>query len=132
MRRLRHKRLAAPTIVLVLALAGCGGAAVTVQEVPGGPVELKLPAGADELNPDATASPTPSATPTVAADAQATTVPDTTQQNGQAPADTAQGTTDQTTPDQGTTDGTTTDKPPAAGSPDDQLEDYCANNPGAC
>ena len=66
MRLTRTTRLAVP--IVVLALAGCGGAQVTVNEVPGGPVDLKTPgtgAGFAAVTPTATASATPTETPTV-------------------------------------------------------------------
>jgi hypothetical protein len=118
--------------VLVLALAGCGASTVTVDEVPGGPVSLSLPAGADELKPAASATPTPTADASTATtdDAQPTPTPGASQT--QPPADTTQGTTDGAAQDPGTDDTQTTDQPPPAGSPADQFEDYCAQNPGAC
>src|SRR3954452_6428800 len=71
-----HMRLAVPAILLTLALAGCGGATVTVEEVPGGPVDLSLPAGADQLGPAASPTPTPTPAATTAATAQATPAAD--------------------------------------------------------
>jgi len=52
-------RLAVPVIVLILAAAGCGGSQVTVEEVPGDPVDLSVPGTAEGLAPAAaTATPT--------------------------------------------------------------------------
>jgi hypothetical protein len=124
-------RFAAAITVLVLTVAGCGGAEVVYREVPGGPVELEVPgegtgfAGAATPTPtaeaDATETPDADAEPDATAEPQATAAPDT-------------GT------DDGTGDGTeappaddaTNDTPPPAGSPQEQFEDYCAENPGAC
>src|SRR4051795_8317037 len=65
MRLTRTTRLAVG--IVVLALAGCGGAQVTVNEVPGGPVDLTVPGNAEALAPasaTATATATPTVTPT--------------------------------------------------------------------
>jgi len=123
-------RFTAAIAVLVLTVAGCGGANVAYREVPGGPVELEVPGegaavGAATPTPtaeaDATETPDPDAEADATAEPQATAAPDT-------------GT------DDGTGDGTeappaddaTNDTPPPAGSPQQQFEDYCAENPGAC
>src|SRR3954452_4270923 len=68
--RLASPRLVAvPFIVLTLTLAACGGNTVTVQEVPGDPVSLSVPGNGDALAPQATPTPTVSATPTSTPDA---------------------------------------------------------------
>jgi hypothetical protein len=131
MRSFAPSRLVVPMSMLALALAGCGGNTVTVQEVPGEPAQLTVPGTAAALAPDATATPTATSTPTVAAStSQATPVPD---------AGTADGTAE--TAPEGTTGGgteapTTTDPAPAAtppaGSNADEFEAFCAENPGAC
>src|SRR4051812_37963328 len=64
----RPTRLAVP--IIVLALAGCGGAQVTVNEVPGGPVDLTVPGNAEGLAPvsaTATAAASPTETPAAGA-----------------------------------------------------------------
>jgi hypothetical protein len=131
--RLAPPRLAVPVTVLVFALAGCGGATVAVQEVPGDPASLDVPGNGEGLAPASTptATPTPTETPG-ADDAEATAVPD------------ASGTTPEAQPEtvpEGTAEGgteapqedsATTDQAPPAGSDAEQFEDFCAENPGAC
>ena len=122
--RLATTRLA--VLVIMLALAGCGGAQVTVNDVPGGPVDLKVPGTGEGLAPQAT--PTATATPTeTPADgtAQATPTP-ATGTTGQTPATSGA----QATPTPAA--GTTGQQPPGSGSGQNALEDYCAQNPGAC
>jgi hypothetical protein len=125
--RFAHPRLAVPIAMLTLALAGCGGATVTVQEVPGDPAQLTIPGDGAALAPELTPSPTPTPTPTVDANtaaatptpvagAAATPVPEETTTGG--------GTT---APDTGATAPT-----PAPGSGNDEFEAFCAENPGAC
>jgi hypothetical protein len=119
-------RLAAPFIVLALTVAGCGGGQATVEEVPGGPVQLTTPGGAG-LAPAATATATAGATATATA-----TTP------GASSGTT--GTTTQQTASSGTSTGAAnggTQAPaatatPAPGSSAQQFEDFCAQNPGAC
>ena len=129
--RLASPRLVAvPFIALSLTLAACGGNTVTVQEVPGDPVSLSVPGNGDALAPEATPTPTVSATPTGTPDAstsQATPTPDagTTQT---APEGTDGGGTEAPAGQ----DSATTDQPPPAGSDAQQFEDFCAENPGAC
>ena len=65
--RLTATRLAVPIIVLAL-LAGCGGAQVTVKEVPGGPVELTVPGNGDGARPAPRDAPRRPPTPTEDAD----------------------------------------------------------------
>jgi hypothetical protein len=127
--RIAHPRLAVPIFVLTLALAGCGGASVTVQEVPGDPAQLTIPGDGAALAPDATAS--PSATPTATVDpnaAAATPTPDA----GAAATPTPPATTNggATAPSAG--DTATTAPTPPAGSNASEFEAYCAENPGAC
>jgi hypothetical protein len=127
-------RLAVPFIALGITLAGCGGGHVAVQEVPGPPAQLTTPGGA-ALAPAATATPSATAavTPT------ATTTGASTGTTGA----TTQATTQQQTSSStstGSTSGDTTQAPatgaatatPPPGSPTQQYEDFCAQNPGAC
>src|SRR3954447_11599542 len=120
--------------IVVLALAGCGGAQVTVNDVPGGPVDLKTPGtgqGFAAVTPTATATATPTETPT--ADTSTGAAPTATPQ-----ADTTtQDNTPQADPNGGATapqtdDGTAAQQPPDPGASSDEFEDYCAQNPGAC
>ena len=130
MRSASPRLVAVPIIALSLILAACGGNTVTVQEVPGDPVNLSVPGSAEALAPE----PTP--TPTATAAATETPAPGT----AQATPTPAAGTT-QTTPQADTGGGTeapagedaaTTDQPPPAGSDAEKFEDFCAENPGAC
>jgi ABC-type phosphate transport system substrate-binding protein len=124
-------RLAAPIVVLMLIVAGCGGSSVEVQEVPGDPVTLTVPGTAEGLAPQATATATGSATPTPTT----TTTSGTT---GQAPTDQTSASTGTGTAGGGTaapsdgTDSATNDQPPPAGAPAQDFEEFCAQNPGAC
>jgi hypothetical protein len=131
--RLAPPRLAVPVTMLVFALAGCGGATVAVQEVPGDPAQLEVPGNGEGLAPasTATATPTPTETPS-ADDAEATAVPDASgttpePQSETVPEGTAEGGTEAPTDD-----SATTDQAPPAGSDAEQFEDFCAENPGAC
>ena len=128
--RLAHPRLAVPIAVLTLALAGCGGATVTVQEVPGDPVQLTIPGDGAALAPAATA------TADAHADARPPTptpprprprpTPETAATPGAPRARPAAGPRRPTT-------ATAHDRPAApAGSNADEFEDFCAENPGAC
>jgi hypothetical protein len=126
-------RLAAPIALLALTLAGCGGSKVTVEEVPGDPVQLTVPGTGAALKPQATATATASATPT------ATTTGSTGTSSGTAqsttPPSTSTGTGTGTTgggTQAPSTDSSTNDQPPPAGSDAQQFEDFCAQNPGAC
>ncbi len=127
-------RLAVPISLLVLVLAGCGGATVAVQEVPGDPAPLAVPGSGEGLAPETTATPTPTPTETPdAEDAEATAVPDT---SGATP-ETEQQTTPEGPAEGGAEapaaeDSATTDQKPPAGSDAEQFEDFCAENPGAC
>ena len=131
-------RLAVPVIVLASLVAGCGGAQVTVEEVPGAPAELTVPGNAVGLAPaatvDAEATPTPAETPGADDSASSTTPEDPASGSGDA-------TTQPTTPEgtegggaaaPGTEDGAGTDQAPPPGSDAEQFEDFCAQNPGAC
>jgi hypothetical protein len=124
--RLAHPRLAVPIAMLTLALAGCGGATVTVEEVPGDPAQLTIPGDGAALAPAATASPT--ATPSATVDANtaaATPTPDAAAAATPTPEGTTGGGT--TAPDTAATAPT-----PAPGSSNDEFEAFCAENPGAC
>ena len=127
-------RLAVPVTLLVFAFAGCGGATVAVQEVPGDPAPLSVPGTAEGLAPATTATPTPTPTETPDADtAAATATPDTSGTTGDAQAETApEGTAEGGAEAPGTEDSATTDQKPPAGSDAEQFEDFCAENPGAC
>jgi hypothetical protein len=132
--RFASPRLAVTIFVVILAVAGCGGATVTVQEVPGEPAELSVPGTGAALAPEATASPTPTATETANADgaASATATPEGSG-TGDATAETApEGTDGGATTAPGADDGAATDQPPPAGSNAEEFENFCAENPGAC
>jgi hypothetical protein len=127
----RRLRLAATFIALALTVAACGGSQVAVQEVPGGAVDLGVPGGGAALNPAATATATPGATATPTATttgAAATTGSTTSTQSASTTTSTANGGT-QAPPSTSTGAATAT---PAPGSPSQQYEDFCAQNPGAC
>jgi hypothetical protein len=130
-------RLAAPFTVLGLVVAGCGGGQVAVQEVPGPPAQLTTPGGA-ALAPAATATPgvTATATPTATTTGASTGTSDGT---GTTTATTQQQTSSTTTSSGSASDGGTqapatgeATATPAPGSPTQQYEDFCAQNPGAC
>jgi hypothetical protein len=126
----RRLRLAALFIALALTVAACGGSTVTVQEVPGGAVDLSVPGGGAALNPAATATPgatataTPTATTTGASSTGTTSTPD---QSASTTGATNGGTQAPSTSSTGAATAT-----PAPGSPSQQYEDFCAQNPGAC
>jgi hypothetical protein len=119
-------RLAAPFIVLTLAVAGCGGGQATVEEVPGGPVQLTTPGGAG-LAPAATATPgaTATASPTATTTGASSSSTGTTTQPT-ASSDTSTGAAN------GGTQAPAATATPAPGSNAQQFEDFCAQNPGAC
>jgi hypothetical protein len=126
-------RLAAPFVVLMLIVAGCGGSKVTVQEVPGDPVSLSVPGTGEALAPQATATATGTATvtPTATTTSDGTTTGQT--PSNQTSASTGTGTTGGGTAAPSTgTDSATNDQPPPAGAPAQDFEDFCAQNPGAC
>jgi hypothetical protein len=124
-------RLVVPMSMLALALAGCGGNTVTVQEVPGEPAQLTVPGTGAALAPDATATPSATPTATVAADTSAAT-PTPAAATGDAATETApEDTTGGGTEAPGTTDPAPAATPPA-GSNADEFEAFCAENPGAC
>ena len=127
-------RLAVPVTLLVFALAGCGGATVAVQEVPGDPAPLSVPGTAEGLAPETTATPTPTPTETPDADAAAAAAtPDASGTTGDAQTETApEGTAEGGAEAPATEDSATTDQAPPAGSNAEQFEDFCAENPGAC
>jgi hypothetical protein len=128
----RRLRLAAPFIVLALTVAACGGSTVAVQEVPGGAVNLTTPGSGAALNPAATATATTAAgataTPTATTTGASSTSSSTTTQQS---ASTGTGSTDGGTQAPSTSTGAAT-ATPAPGSPSQQYEDFCAQNPGAC
>jgi hypothetical protein len=127
----RRLRLAALPIVLALTVAACGGSKVTVQEVPGGAVDLGVPGGGAALNPAATATPgaTATATPTATTTGASTTCTTSTSQTS---ASTTTGSTSGGTQAPSTTSTGAATATPAPGSPTQQYEDFCAQNPGAC
>jgi hypothetical protein len=133
MRRSTRTSLTALLVAVLAFAAGCGGSEVASEEVPGPPAALTVPSDsdlggssaadnsgsgstgdsgsnadngtADSGTADPTATPTPPAdTSGGAAAPEATPAPDT----------------------------ATSDTPPAAGSPPEQFEDFCAQNAGAC
>ena len=126
----RRLRLAAPFIVLVLTVAACGGSKVAVQEVPGGAVDLTMPGNGAALDPAATATATvsASATPTATTTGTSSTSSSTTTQPSTA---TTTGSANGGTAAPSTSTGAAT-ATPAPGSPTQQYEDFCAQNPGAC
>ena len=134
MRLAKPRLVAVPIIVLTFAVTACGSNTVTVQEVPGDPVELTVPGTAEALAPAATPTPTPTPTTTPeAGTAQATPTPAASPDNGGATQTTPQDNTGggAAAPDTGAGTGTP-DATPAPGSDAQQFEDFCAENPGAC
>ena len=130
MRLASPRLIAVPVIVLSFALAACGANTVTVQEVPGDPVDLSVPGSGEALAPEATPTPTPTAHAhghAEAGAAQATPAPDT-----GATETTPEGTDGGGTEAPAGEDSATTDQRPPAGSDAEQFEDFCAENPGAC
>ncbi|MDA0138326.1 hypothetical protein [Solirubrobacter deserti] len=118
--------------MLLLTVAGCGGANVAYREVPGGPVNLDVPGDGAAIGGAATP------TPTAEADAEETPEGEegadaATSQPEETPAPDAAG-------DEGAADGGAEAPPaqepddtaPPAETPDAGLDDYCAANPGAC
>src|SRR4051812_44848691 len=65
--RMRLGRFAAPAFLLACPVAACGGSQVTVEDAPGGPVELSVPGKADALAPTPTAPASATATATTTA-----------------------------------------------------------------
>ena len=159
---MRAPRLAVAACALALVAGGCGGASVTVPEVPGEPVSLTVPGNTDVLAPDATVTPgaasgtadtgtDPESTASTSGTAATTATPTPTA-TAAAPAGGTTGTTGTTDPADATTGGattgddttggtsagaggedtTTTDSPPPAGSDVQKFEEFCAQNPGAC
>src|SRR3954452_20792176 len=123
--RMRLVRLAAPAILLALTVAACGGSQVTVEDVPGAPVELSVPGKADALAPTPTATASAPATATTTATSGTAT---TAQPQATATPAPATGGGGAAAPD----DSANTDQPPPAGSDAQQFEEFCAQNPGAC
>jgi len=129
--RLSPPRLAVGFIALTL--AGCGGAQVTVQEVPGAPVAQTVPGSGAGLAPAATASATPTATETPdASAAQATATPEGSGSGDETAQSAPEGTAGGGAAAPDSQDSASTDQPPPAGSDAEQFEDFCAENPGAC
>jgi hypothetical protein len=129
----RFARLATPIAMLCLALAGCGGGSnVTVQEVPGGAVDLKVPGGA-ALAPTATATATADASAT--ATPASTTAPATGNTPAQSPTQQSAA-PPQSTPAAGTPGGgaaaPNANPTPPPGADKQQFEAFCQQNPGAC
>jgi len=125
-------RLAASITVLALLIAGCGGSSVAYREVPGGPPDLEVPGTGEGFSSAATPTSTadPDATETPDPDAEETATPDAgTGEEATGTTDgTAGGATEAPAPEDTTPDDTAQpNETPAAG-----LEDYCAENPGAC
>ena len=134
--RLASPRLVAvPIIMLTFALAACGGNTVTVQEVPGDPVDLTVPGTGEALAPDGDAHPHADADGHAGREHVAGH-PDARRQrrHRRDRADHAGGPRRRRR--RGTrpagTDSATTDQPPPAGCDAQQFEDFCAENPGAC
>ena len=135
---------AVPTILILVfcafAAAGCGGNQIAADEVTVAPPTLTIPEDAKlttasrSKSDDADADADATATPTATADA-------TTGTSGTAPGTTG-GTTGAAAPSTGGTTGgttgggtTTTQQPPAdtgGASADQDFDEFCANNPGAC
>jgi hypothetical protein len=129
--RFASPRLAVPVIVLTLAVAGCGGSQVTVEDAP--PVSYTVPGSADALAPAATATATPTPTETPDANAaQATATPDGTGTTDGTAQTAPEGTGGGGTAAPGGQESASSDQPPPAGSDAQQFEDFCAENPGAC
>jgi hypothetical protein len=146
-------RFAVPLAVLAALAAGCGGKSYDVEEVPGPPVQLEVPGDASALVSDQAAAEsgrraeptaTPDETPDGDSGAATNEAPPADSSGGssaappasQQPQQQQQPTTPQSNAGGGaeapSADSGGTDAPPPPGSPADQFEDYCANNPGAC
>jgi len=121
-------RLAVLTLLLGALLAACGGSTATVEEVPGPPVALDEPGNAAALAPNATPTPTTTASAT----ATPTTTSGSTSSGSTGTGTSSSGTTG-TTPS-GTQTGSTgtSTQPPPPGSDAQKFEQFCAQNPGAC
>ena len=129
----RRLRLAAPFIVLMLIVAGCGGSKVAVQEVPGDPVQLTVPGQRRGARPAghrhgdhrerATPTPTRHHHRHLRLDGH-----DPARRRPPAPGTTGGGTRRRRPAPTGAR--TTSRRPPAP--PRQQFEDFCAQNPGAC
>jgi hypothetical protein len=138
MRRARPV-LIALCAVAALTVAGCGGPDIAYREVTSPPPTLPVPRDADTLaSPSASATPTvtPTATAASGTTSSGTTSTGATSTGGTAPAPAA--TTAPSTGTGGTTGGTgTTQQQPSGqdtgGATADQgLDQFCADNPGAC
>jgi hypothetical protein len=118
-------------IVAIPFLAGCGGGDVAYEEVKLPPPALTIPkdTGTSTTSASSTATPTPTATPTATAGG--------TSSSGTSSGTTSSGTTGSTGGTAGTTGGagtqTTTQPQDTGGATADQgLDQFCADNPGAC
>ena len=133
MRRTTRTSLTALLVAVLAFAAGCGGSEVASEEVPGPPAAFTVPTDSDlggSNAADNTASGADSnsgsnadsgTADSGAADATPTPTP---------PADTSGGAA---APEAtAAPDTATNDTPPAAGSPPQQFEDFCAQNAGAC
>jgi hypothetical protein len=136
---MRRARLILLTL-LAAVLAGCGGNEITADEVPVSPPTITIPESRD-AGPDSAAR--NNADENADADATATATPDDSSAatGGTASGEVAGGTTDTGTAGTedtgGATDQTQTQEqaPPetgGAGATDEGLDQFCADNPGAC
>jgi hypothetical protein len=125
-----RKALLIPLSAVLVAIAGCGGSEVAYEEVDVPPPTLTIPKDTgSSAGPSASATPTttPTATPTASSGTSGTT--------GGA---TSGGTTSGGTTSGGATGGTTpsqtqtTPQDTGGASPDQGLDQFCADNPGAC
>ena len=130
-------RRALPALLAIAGLsvfAGCGGSEVDYTEVSSPPAAYAIPADAGGAVATRTATPSTSATPTPTAAAGTT--------SSGAPAATTAPSTGTSTGTSGTTGGTTGGAAPTAtstpaqntggASPDQGLDQFCKDNPGAC
>jgi hypothetical protein len=123
------------TVLVALAVAGCGGSDELAPQVPGPPADVTIPdagvtpsgdaAQEDGSSSDETQDPDATETP------EATAAPEGTGDTGAAAPDTSGGTAAPEEPAPAE-DGPTNDTAPPEGSNAQQFEDFCAQNPGAC
>lgn len=128
-------RFTAGFTVLALVAVGCGSSSVAYREVPGGPADLKVPGNAENFDAAATPTPTQDNGDTAGADsatADATPTPDTGTTDTTTAPNAANGTAEGGTEAPAGENTTPEDTAPTDGTPPPELEDYCANNPGAC
>jgi hypothetical protein len=125
-------------LALAPVLAGCGGADVELEEVPGPPATVPVPSSPDEAPSAATPSGDEAqgegeATPTP--EGEETPAPEESGSAPEAQPDTASGTTEEgggAAAPEAAPDSPENDQAPPAGSDAEQFEDFCAQNPGAC